>query len=184
MKRLCMVIAVLCLLLAMIEPAGALNINRERKQVKREWTKDEYASLLESIPQALLPGHIYESAQVDTYTIAHYDFEEMNWQGWTRVDNTRITCRCFFHVDDFAGLAGWSPLEGTKSMWCGTRPDGGDLYMCSWVSAPGYGNNWKQSFVSGPFATDGGYFTLSFRGLFDIEPVYDWLSIDYDRGSV
>ena len=41
----------------------------------------------------------------DTLCIVWYDFEIMQWQGWTPFDNTaqRDT---FFHVDDFAGLGG------------------------------------------------------------------------------
>ena len=88
-------------------------------------------------------------AAVDTYCIASYDFEQMNWQGWTRVDNTEQK-DTFFHVDDFAGLGGGShgrlvPVEGTKSMWCGIKPGAGfDDYLCSWEAEPGYGNNWDQ----------------------------------------
>ncbi|UCF04186.1 MAG: hypothetical protein JSV33_09545 [bacterium] len=183
MKRLFMLAAVLCLIILLNEPAYALDARNGYTQVKRQWTRDEYTSFSAPIPHELRTSAINTSAQVDTYTIVYYDFEEIDWQGWTKIDNTRRYIKCFFHVDDFSGLPGWSPLEGTKSMWCGTRPDAGDPYLCSWVSAPGYGNNWKQSFVSDPFETDEGNFTLSFRALFDIEPVYDWISIDYDRGS-
>jgi len=68
-------------------------------------------------------------AAVDTYCIASYNFEQMNWQGWTRIDNTEQK-GWFFHVDDFAGLSGGShgglvPLEGAKSMWCGVKPGAG-----------------------------------------------------------
>jgi hypothetical protein len=184
MKRLLAITAALCFLILLIEPTEALDTGTRNKQVKRQWTKEEYTSFFAPILRELRNSTINTSAQVDTYTIVYYDFEEMDWQGWTRIDNTRRYQKCFFHVDDFSGLPGWSPLEGTKSMWCGTRPDAGDPYLCSWASAPGYGNNWKQSFVSEAFATDEGSFTLSFRALFDTEPVYDWISIDYDRGSM
>ena len=30
----------------------------------------------------------YEEAAVDTYCIVWYDFEQFDWQGWTRVDDT------------------------------------------------------------------------------------------------
>ncbi len=183
MGRLCMAIAACCLLLALSRPAYALEISKKGEQVKREWTGEELAGHAAFIPQELLPRYINASAQVDTYTIVNYDFEAMDWQGWTKVDNTRKAQGCFFHVDDFAGLPGWSPLEGAKSMWCGARPDEGDGYMCSWASAPGYGNMWSQAIVSDPFDTEYGHFTLSFRGLLDIEPDYDYISIDYDEGS-
>ena len=63
------------------------------------------------------------------------------------IDNT-AQVDTFFHVDDFAGLGGGDfgrlvPIEGTKSLWCGTPP-GDDFYMCSWFNAPGYGNGWNQ----------------------------------------
>ena len=144
---------------------------------RREWPKEKPDDLDPGI-QALQMS----PTAVDTYLIVHYDFEDMNWQGWTAVDNTRKVERCFFHVDNFSGMPGWSALEGTKSMWCGTRIDEGDPYTCSWSSA-GYGNNWCQSFTSNAFYTDGGHFTLSLHGLFDIEPDYDWISIEWDRGD-
>ena len=138
---------------------------------------------------------LFTSAAVDTYCIIWYDFEQMNWQQWTRVDNTaqRDT---FCHVDDFSGLGGGAygglqPIEGTKSMWCGARDwdhwipgcPGSFEYLCQWHDAPGYGNDWSQSFVSDAFETEGGHLTLSFRGLIDTEPVYDYISIDYDQGG-
>ncbi|MDD3642093.1 MAG: hypothetical protein PHQ19_01310, partial [Candidatus Krumholzibacteria bacterium] len=66
------------------------------------------------------------AAAVDTYCIVWYDFEQMNWQGWTKVDNT-VQRGVFFHVDDFDGLDGGThgrlvPIEGAKSLWCGARP--------------------------------------------------------------
>ena len=69
-----------------------------------------------------------------------YDFEQIDWQGWTRVDNTAPGDTCF-HVDDFAGLGGGTygrlvPLEGAKSLWCGARPGAtAGWYTCNWGSA-------------------------------------------------
>jgi hypothetical protein len=183
MKRLFMSAIVFCFLIMFVDTAQAFDIRHREKQVKQEWTKEEFITTASLIPEELHSLYFNVSAQVDTYIIAHYDFEQVNWQGWTSQDNTRRILRCFWHVDDFDGLPGWDPLEGTQSMWCGTRPDAGDAYMCSWVSAPGYGNNWSQSFVSEPFSLEDGLFTLSFRGLFDSEPIYDWISIDYDEGT-
>ncbi len=89
------------------------------------------------------------ASAVDSYCLVWDDFEQLNWQGWTTLDNT-AQVDVFFHVDDFAGLGGGAygllvPLEGTKSIWCGTR-EGTDArasasftYLCSWSDAPGYG---------------------------------------------
>jgi hypothetical protein len=183
MKRFCVSVIALCLLGALVRPAHTFDRRGREKRIKREWARDELLEMGLSIPEGRRPHDLTRSAQVDTYTIVRYDFEGLDWQGWTQVDNTSPVRKCFWHVDDFSGLDGWDPLEGTQSMWCGARPDPDDPYMCSWVTAPGYGDNWDQSFVSDPFDTDNGTFTLAFHGRFDTEPVYDWISVDYDKGS-
>ncbi len=118
-------------------------------------------------------------AAVDTYCIVNYDFEQMDWQGWTRIDNM-AQAGTFFHVDDFAGLGGGTrgmlvPLEGTKSMWCGVRP-GTDPYLCSWETAPGYGNHWDQSLQSDVMSHTG-IVTLSYKYSFDTELGNDYMSV-------
>ena len=137
------------------------------------------------------PGSgLYASASVDTYTIVYYDFETLSWQGWTRVDNTEQK-GIFWHVDDFAGLdggahGGLTPLEGTKSMWCGARPSQGGSYSCSWSRAPGYGNLWAQTLGtnsdcdSGPPLPRYGPITLSYKIAYDVEPNYDFVTVEYD----
>ncbi len=132
------------------------------------------------------------SAQVDTYCIVWYDFEEMDWQGWTRVDNTEQVDR-FFHVDDFAGLGGGSkgglvPLEGTKSMWCGLRDwdhqvpgcPGSYTYLCSWVTAPGYGDKWNQT-LGWVVTTYVCPLVFSYKLHLDCEPEYDYMIIEGDN---
>jgi len=52
----------------------------------------------------------YTAAQVDTFCLVWYDFEQMTWQGWTQKDNTAQE-DTFSHVDDFCGLGG-GPGEG------------------------------------------------------------------------
>jgi len=125
------------------------------------------------------------AAAADTYCIVWYDFEQMDWQGWTRVDNT-AQVDTFFHVDDFAGLAGgtWGrlvALEGTRSLWCGTRP-GSDFYLCSWINAPGYGNDWDQVCQSDPVHFSG-ILGLSYKCLVDSEPDWDYTYVEYDAGD-
>lgn len=183
MKQLGVLGIAICLLVMLVCPAYPFDDRGTKKRIKREWAREEFTATNLSIPEEYRASHLTISAQVDTYTIAAYNFEAMNWQGWTRVDNTGPVYKCFWHVDDFIGLNGWSPLEGTQSMWCGARPDEGDSYMCSWVSTPGYGDNWDQSFISDPFDTDFGHFSLSFQGLIDTEPINDWISVEYDRGG-
>ncbi|MCX5754171.1 MAG: hypothetical protein NTW97_11120 [Candidatus Krumholzibacteria bacterium] len=139
-------------------------------------------------PEAQMPGLVdpglrglYEEAAVDTYCLVWYDFETLNWQGWTRVDRTAQR-GTFFHVDDFAGLGGGDfgglvPLEGTKSMWCGTRPNPSNSYLCSWAKAPGYGNGWDQELGTYAFAFVGAI-TLSYKIHYDLEPDYDFVQVE------
>ena len=141
----------------------------------------------ENHPDLIDPGlrDLYRSAQTDSYCIIWYDFEPNDWQGWTRKDFSAQEDN-FFHVDDFHSLGGGDfggleALEGTKSMWCGARP-GTDEYMCSWVSAPGYGNDWNQMLMTDAF-TITGVVTFSYQGYFDSEPGYDYTYVEYDAGG-
>jgi hypothetical protein len=67
-------------------------------------------------------------------------------QGWVGVDLSTVSS-LYFHVDNYAGLpaADYAPIRGSKSLWCGTRADNPDPLICSYESAPGYGNNWDQT---------------------------------------
>jgi hypothetical protein len=91
-------------------------------------------------------------ATVDTYCTVWFDFEQMNWQGWTRIDNT-VQAGTFATVEDFAGLGGGShgrlvPLEGSKSVWIGARPENYPA-LCYWPPGTyGYGNDWEQSLMA------------------------------------
>ncbi len=121
-------------------------------------------------------------------TEADYSFElgpNCVNEGWVTVDRTAQTHE-FWHVDDFAllggGMSGFlAPLEGTKSMWCGTQGDPSDMILCSYQAVPGYGNNWNQSFCSPCVSTDAGNdVTLDFLAYWDSEPGYDATSIDFE----
>ena len=125
---------------------------------------------------------LYEEAAVDTYCLVWYDFEIKNWQGWTRVDQTAQR-GTFFHVDDFAGLAGYAALEGAKSMWCGARKSSADPYLCSWATAAGYGNGWEQMLTTNPMSLVGAL-TLSYRIAYDVEPGYDYVRVEYSGQRV
>ncbi len=148
--------------------------------VWRYWSPEQYAGHLSEIDPGL--REMYSSAAVDTYNIVWYDFEPMDWQGWTQVDNTAQHGR-FFHADDFAGLDGGDfgrlvPIEGTKSLWCGARPDTSE-YMCGWYNAPGYGNNWNQGISTVEDFIVSGTLNISYHGVFDSEPGYDFTYLEY-----
>jgi len=104
-------------------------------------------------------------------------------EGWVTADLTAQLGE-YWHVDDFAGLGGGSygllvPLEGTKSMWCGLRPDPEhEIYKC-YYSLPGYGPNWSQQFCS-TCLTVSGDVKLAYLISWDSEPGYDATAVEYD----
>jgi hypothetical protein len=83
-------------------------------------------------------------------TLGYYDFDtgpSCIDEGWFGVDRT-AQAGDYWHVDDFVGLGGGSfgllsPLNGSRSLWCGIRPGAG-VPECSYIAAPGYGNDWDQ----------------------------------------
>jgi hypothetical protein len=102
-------------------------------------------------------------------------------QGWTTVDAT-AEIGDFWHVDDFAGLnpANYAALAGTKSLWCGARPQTTGP-LCSYSALPGYGNLWNQAFCTKDcIAVSGdGVLNVSFLARFDSEPSYDATTLEY-----
>ena len=135
------------------------------------------------------PGLVtmYNASDVDTFCIVWFNFEPNTWQGWDRVDNT-AQIGTWFHVDDFNGITpGYAgrlvAIEGTQSAWCGARPtDGPYEYLCSWERAPGYGNSWNQSLLTGEIVF-AGILHLSYHGVFDSEPDWDYTYVEYDAGN-
>jgi hypothetical protein len=184
-----------CLLVLFIGSVSAREAYRGGRSIMRSWSDDEFDD-----PMLLDAGvrDLYTAAQVDTFCLVWYDFESMNWQGWTKKDNTAQE-DTFSHVDDFSGLDGGSwdrlvPIEGTKSMWCGARDwdhqilgqgypcPGSFEYLCSWGCAPGYGNNWDQMLMTDAFEFQG-LVAFSYHGYFDSEPGYDFTHVEYDAGA-
>jgi hypothetical protein len=181
----------MCLLALFIGSVSAREVNTSERAIMRSWSDNEFTD------PGLLDAGVrdrYTAAQVDTFCLVWYDFEQMNWQGWTQKDNTAQE-DTFTHVDDFSGLGGgaWGglvPLEGTKSMWCGARDwpsqipgcPGNFIYLCSWTAAPGYGNGWNQMLVTDDFPFQG-LLTFSYHGYFDSEPDYDQTTVEYDAGA-
>ncbi|UCG51964.1 MAG: T9SS type A sorting domain-containing protein [Candidatus Latescibacterota bacterium] len=116
---------------------------------------------------------------LDTFTLAEFTFDtdgSPDPQGWMTHDATADNA--FFHIDDFAGLPGYASLDGTKSLWCGARPDD-QPYMCGWATLPGYGNSWSQIFESVPFGHEGEV-TISYKVKWDCEPAFlDQTQLEY-----
>jgi hypothetical protein len=136
-------------------------------------------------PRGMGPAALNEAA-ARTYCIVKYDFETLNWQGWTRMDNTAQP-DSFFHVENFLGIAPGHhgrllPIEAVKSMWCGARPNSLNPYLCHFRNLPGYGNNWKQVLVTKRFSFVGAL-TLSYHGVFDTERGHDFVYVEYDAGG-
>jgi hypothetical protein len=195
MKKALVITLSVCLLALFIGSVSAREVDKADLRVMRPWSEDEFAD-----PALLDAGvrGLYSEAQVDTFCLVWYNFEQMNWQGWVQVDNTAQN-DTFSHVDDFSGIApgswgGLVPIEGTKSMWCGARdwdhqilgqgyPCPGDFeYLCSWGCAPGYGNGWNQMLQTDAFEFQG-LITFSYHGYFDSEPDYDQTTVEYDAGA-
>ncbi|HSG27886.1 MAG TPA: hypothetical protein VLA34_05350, partial [Candidatus Krumholzibacterium sp.] len=136
------------------------------------------------IPVSRQPEAAGASSDVDTFLLVYFDFEPMDWQGWTTRDNTSPHGSLYeyaqlWHVEDFlepafAGRA--APLEGTRSMWCGALP-AGDEFMCNWESAPGYGNDWNQT-LSAYYIKRCSPFEVSFLLKTDIEDGKDFLYLE------
>jgi hypothetical protein len=181
MRKALVLILGVCLLTLLVGTVSARDTDKGDKRFIRAWSEDEFQPDVHVLNAA---------AQVDTYCIVWYDFEETDpdqtvMQDWSRVDNT-AQFDTFVHVDDFSGLGGGSygglvPLEGSKSMWCGCRP-GTNEYMCSWMMPPGYGNNWSQFLNCDEFPFTG-VVTFSYHGYFDSEPGYDFTHVEYDAGG-
>jgi hypothetical protein len=181
MKRLLVVFACVCLAAMLSTSVSARDPANRGLRPAQPWMETE-------LPELIDPGlqGLNMEAAVDTYCIVWYDFEYKSWQGWTRLD------RCaqrdtFFHVDDFAGLGGGdfgrlAPLEGTKSMWCGARASSSTPYVCTFYDAPGYGNTWDQALASDPRAYVGSV-SLSYKLLWNCEPDYDYVRVEYDAGN-
>ncbi len=113
-----------------------------------------------AVPAVTAPG--------DSFTLAEFTFDDSfggpDPQGWIAVDISS-PADTFFHVDNFAGLSGgYTPLEGSQSLWCGARPD--TVRFREYATLPGYGNSWRPFFQSVPFASSGDV-TVSFLIRYD-----------------
>ncbi len=182
-KYVAMVLAVVALLSGVAKGWG--RENRVQTPVRFQTDVSGPASDQDMNPQFRAP------AQAETTFLAYFTFDSgpncVN-EGWVSADCTAQTHE-FWHVDTFAGLGGGlsgylAPLEGTKSMWCGTpRAIAIDAILCGYSRAPGYGNVWDQSFCSPCVQTaDTNDVILDFLAYWDAEPGYDATYITVDVG--
>ncbi len=181
MKKWLAVALCVCLVASLASVVSARETANPRVRMNRAVSENEFPELKD-------PGlrGYYEASAVDTYYLVWYTFESNNWQGWSRLDRTS-QIDTFFHVDDFLGLGGGSygrlaPISGSKSMWCGVRANAGDPYLCGWLAAPGYGDNWVQELQTNSFSF-AGIIQLSYHGRFDSEVGYDYTYVQYDAGG-
>ncbi|MDD3641880.1 MAG: FlgD immunoglobulin-like domain containing protein [Candidatus Krumholzibacteria bacterium] len=78
-----LLLAVLCCAqILLVLPSGMLHAGWI---VRQEWEADE---LFGDRELDAFRGEHYTTAQADTYCLVWYDFEMLNWQGWTSRDNT------------------------------------------------------------------------------------------------
>ncbi|MGM0483848.1 MAG: hypothetical protein ACQERI_04785 [Candidatus Krumholzibacteriota bacterium] len=144
MKKFFVIVLGVCLVAMFAGNVSAKDIDRGDKQIVRD-TRG-----IRTLIDTSVPGAYQAVAQADTYNIVKYDFES-GWQGWMTLDYTAQR-DIFWHATNFDGDPDPSggkyfPINGSWSMWCGT-PGGDDDYLCGFLAAPGYGNNWDQSLVS------------------------------------
>jgi len=162
---------------------ASVSAGLEAKEPKREQPRFYRPNYIETgldIPGEDIGTNMIVAA-ADTYLIVWYDFDHMDWQGWTKYE-WGLQEGTFFHVEDFAGLGGGSfgrlvPIEGEKSVWCGTDGSNSD-YSCNWAAAPGYGDWWSQSFRSHDFNHEG-MLNVSFHLVCDTEEGYDFVYFEH-----
>ncbi len=128
-------------------------------------------------PTPLAPGG------VELPVIGYWNFDNgfggPDPQGWTTADRT-AQIGTFFHVDNFGSFIHgviFNPLNDAQSLWCGAAPCVGQE-VCNYAALPGYGNGWDQRFQSIAFTASNDV-TIGFRMRYDVEPLYDFVYLDY-----
>lgn len=106
MKNILSIVLVVCLLTVLTGSAASRDRVKEEMRVFRTFVE-------EIDPLDLDQGirSLHTAAATDTYCIVWYNFEPMDWQGWTKVDNT-AQVDTFFQVEDFVGMGGGGNLPG------------------------------------------------------------------------
>jgi hypothetical protein len=156
--------------------ASAKNVGKGYANYDRE-----SISVVNSDNPAVLNGLAASAAQGTTW-LATYTFDvgaSCNTNSWTTADITAQTGG-YWHVDDFSGLAGYAPIQGTKSLWCGARPSTSTI-LCGYSNLPGYGNGWNQAWCTKTcVSVADGNLSVAFKAIFDSEPGYDATTLEYD----
>ncbi len=128
------------------------------------------------------------SAAADTLVLGSWTFNgagSCTAQGWTIHDVT-INPAVITHVDDFAGLGGGTfgrlhAISGSRSMWCGSRPDPVDPNVCGYAALPGYGNSMDQTLTLKNCVYPVGDVVFDYYLTWDVEPSYDFIAIEIDH---
>jgi hypothetical protein len=170
-----------CLLFALTAIAFARDVPQGEKQIRVETPQGVIDLDLPLEMQGL-----QASAQADTFWLGRWDFDtavgNCTDDGWAPADIT-AQLDCFFHVDDFVGLGGGSygrlvPIEGNQSLWVGVR--GTEFIACGYLTPPGYGSAWDQSFVFKCItASTAEFVTIGYHIVYDSEPGYDYTFVEY-----
>ncbi len=125
-------------------------------------------------------------ASADTLVLGSWNFNGSGLctsQGWVKVDVTSSSS-IMTHVDDFAGLGNGAfgrlhAIRGSRSMWCGLRPD--DPGVCGYAALPGYGNNMSQTLTVRNCLYPTGDVVFDYWLTWDVEPSYDFVTIEIDH---
>jgi hypothetical protein len=134
--------------------------------------------------QTLLDAQ-FASAALTTTTLYTQTFDvgaTCSEAGWTKVDGS-AQIATFWHVEDFAG-ANVNPgdslavIAGNKSLWCGARAAATGP-VCGYLTLPGYGNNWNQTWRTKNCIAVTGDLDVSFLMETDSEPAYDATVLEY-----
>ncbi len=123
-------------------------------------------------------GEMFQTAAADTTVLDSWDFDGpggvCDAEGWVGMDVSVVGPE-FFHVDGDAGggCNGIPPISGSHSMWCGKEATTQSPF-CSWITLPGYGNNWNQT-LSTTINASG----LTYDIAWDSEDGYDYTYVEW-----
>ncbi len=123
-------------------------------------------------------GSMFEAAAANTVVLGWWQFDTPGGgpdpQGWTAHDLTGwAQIATYFHVAGGpGGCDAITPINGTKSMWCGQWPSASDPW-CGWAALPGYGNSWFQCLEASNVTT------LTYTIQWESETGYDYTDLEW-----